>query len=257
MIPKIVHYVWLGGNPLPANMQKCLDSWKTHFPDYTIMKWDESCLSEVDSLFANEAFAEKKWAFVSDVIRVYALYKYGGIYLDTDVLVYKSFDNLLSYPAFIGRESSLHMKGRHTINYVTTCTFGSEPNNQFIKLCLDYYTNRHFVHSINKDIPSELRQDQRLNSEIFTILLQTRGYNASILENKIQECDSIVVLPSNYFDPGKPTAESYSKHLALGTWRETTKRIDKYTFVYKIQWRLWWCVEKFMNKFNRILIKVN
>lgn len=256
MIPKIIHYVWLGGNALPAEMKKCIDSWKEFMPDYEIMEWNDERIQEIDNIFMQEAIEEKKWAFVSDVVRLYAISKYGGIYLDTDVVVFKSFDPLLKYPAFIGRESSMHLKGRRTINYVTTCAFGAEPNNTFINTCLSYYKDRKFIQSIDKSLPTELRLDIRLNSEIFTILLEKIGYNPSVLENKFQNCGDIVVFPSDYFDPNGVQPCSYSKHLALGTWRETIAHQNKYSIKYKIQWRLWRLVEIILKRFNRVIIKL-
>lgn len=256
MIPKIIHYVWLGGNTLLPQMQRCIDSWKRVMPDYEIMEWNDARIQQIDNLFMKEAIEAKKWAFVSDVVRLYAISKYGGIYLDTDVEVYKSFDPLLKYPAFIGRESSLHLKGKRTINYVTTCAFGAEAENSFIRMCLEYYNDRHFIQSRDMTLPQELRLDVRLNSEIFTVLLQTIGYNPSVLQNKFQDCKSIVVFPSEYFDPNRTDPLSYSRHLALGTWRESKAKKENYTLAYKIEWRLWRMVEICLRKFNRIVIKL-
>lgn len=256
MIPKIIHYVWLGGNPLPADMQRCIDSWKRFMPDYEIMEWNDERIQQIDSIFMQEAIAERKWAFVSDVVRLYAIANYGGIYLDTDVEVFKSFDSLLQYPAFIGRESSMHLKGRRTINYVTTCSFGAEPNNPFINQCLAYYSGRHFIQSHDASLPTELRLDIRLNSEIFTILLDQLGYNPSVLKNEFQNCGSIVVYPAEYFDPNVAQPNSYSKHLALGTWRESKRQEEVYTLKYKIQWRLWRVVAIILRRYNRMIVKL-
>ena len=110
MIPKIIHYIWIGKNPLPKEMQECLDSWKRYMPEYELKCWDDSTLGEFSNVFMNEALEEHKFAFASDVIRLYVIYKYGGIYMDTDVMVYKSFNPLLENHAFIGRENSMHQK---------------------------------------------------------------------------------------------------------------------------------------------------
>jgi hypothetical protein len=88
MIPKIIHYVWLGNAPLPEDMQECMDSWKKWMPEYQLMRWDDEAIRDIDSVFVREALAERKWAFASDVIRLYVIHKYGGIYMDTDVMVY-------------------------------------------------------------------------------------------------------------------------------------------------------------------------
>ena len=93
MIPKKIHYCWLGGEPLPGNLLQCLSSWRNVLNDYEIIKWDAQSF-DVDSVsFVKEACSVKKWAFASDYIRLHALYEEGGIYLDTDVYVRKRFDS--------------------------------------------------------------------------------------------------------------------------------------------------------------------
>ncbi len=258
MIPKKIHYIWLGNDPIPKPMQDCMDSWKRHMPNYEFIIWDNKAISDIDSIFINEAIMEKKWAFASDVIRLYALYKFGGIYLDTDVMVHKSFDPLLSCHAFIGRENSLHIIGKSTMNYLTTCCFGAEKGNPFIERCLKYYDNRHFVTSDDKTLPMSLRLDVRTNSSIMSQLAQEMGYNPSALANKLQQCHNnvLTVFPISYFDSTKITDETYSQHMALGTWRESKPKQYKYTFTYKISWRIRAVIEKLLNLFNYTLIKL-
>lgn len=257
MIPKIIHYVWLGGNPLPPKMQECVDSWRRVMPDYELVLWNDERIKEIDSVFIQEAIEEKKWAFVADVVRLHAIATYGGIYFDTDVFAYKSFDTLLKHKAFIGRENSMHINGRDTINYLTTCCFGAEKDNIFIKKCLDYYKGRHFRTSEDRTLPMDLRLDVRLNSEIFTVLATEIGYNPSVLSNVEQHCgDSLVILPSYCFDAVGLHPETFSVHLAMGTWRETAHEEWHYTWKYKISWRLWAILEKFVRRFNRTIIKL-
>lgn len=136
MIPKIIHYCWLSGDAYPDNIQKCIDSWKEKLPDYEIMLWNRERSMKCGSQWLSEAYAQRKYAFAADYIRFYALYHYGGIYLDSDVEVLKNFDDLLHLPYFIGFDS---------FGYFEAAVVGSEPNNSWIKLCLDYYTNRHFL----------------------------------------------------------------------------------------------------------------
>ena len=102
MIPKIIHYCWFGGNPLPEDAQKCIASWKKYLPGYEIKEWNESNFDVNCCPYVSEAYQAKKYAFVSDYVRVYALYNYGGIYLDTDVEVKKSFNNFLNIIKSIG-----------------------------------------------------------------------------------------------------------------------------------------------------------
>lgn len=105
MIPKIIHYCWFGGNPLPELAQKCIESWKKFCPDYEIIEWNESNFDIAANTYAKEAYEAKKWAFVSDVARLHALVTVGGIYMDTDVEVLKPLDEFLSLEAFSGFES--------------------------------------------------------------------------------------------------------------------------------------------------------
>lgn len=258
MIPKIIHYVWLGDAPLPEDMQKCMDSWKKWMPEYQLMKWDDEAISEIYSVFVREALEEKKWAFASDVIRLYAIYKYGGIYMDTDVMVYKSFDPLLENHAFIGRENSMHQI-EHTVEvYLTTCCFGAEKGNPFIKRCLDYYEGRHFITSHDRALPAALRNDLTLNSYLFTVFAKEIGFNSSVLADYIQRCqdDVLTIYPQRYFDATRPTADMFTKHLALGTWREGKQKVYTYSLRYKIEWRIRAVVEWVLRKYGYIMVKM-
>lgn len=101
-IPKIIHYVWVGGAPLTPLAQRCIESWKKYLPEYELRFWHEGN-SPMDHHYVQAMYAQKKWAFVADYIRFYALEKEGGIYLDTDTEVLKSFDPLLAHAAFFGK----------------------------------------------------------------------------------------------------------------------------------------------------------
>ena len=103
MIPKILHLCWLSGDPFPKDIQNCIDTWKYYLPDYEIWLWDKEKFDIESTLWTKQAYDSGKYAFAADYIRLYALYNYGGIYLDSDVIVYKSFDDLLNLPYFIGQ----------------------------------------------------------------------------------------------------------------------------------------------------------
>ena len=94
MIPKVIHYCWFGGNPLPNIAVKCINSWKKYFPDYEIIEWNESNFDLFSCDYCREAYDAKKWAFVSDYARFKILYEHGGVYFDTDVEVIKSMDDI-------------------------------------------------------------------------------------------------------------------------------------------------------------------
>ena len=96
MIPKVIHYCWFGGNPLPEEAKRCIESWKKYCPDYKIIEWNENNYDVNSNEYMKSAYKEKKWAFVSDYARIDVVYKYGGIYMDTDVELVKGLDNLLN-----------------------------------------------------------------------------------------------------------------------------------------------------------------
>ena len=105
MIPKVIHYCWFGGNPLPDSVRKCINSWKKFCPDYDIKQWDETNINLHENAYVLEAYQAKKWAFITDYVRLKVLVEYGGIYMDTDVEVLKPIDVFLSNHAFSGFEA--------------------------------------------------------------------------------------------------------------------------------------------------------
>jgi len=105
MIPKVIHYCWFGGNPLPKSAQKCIASWKKYLPDYEIKEWNESNFDVNIIPYTAEAYKAKKYAFVSDYARFWILYKYGGLYFDTDVEVIKNMDDIIAKGPFMGCEN--------------------------------------------------------------------------------------------------------------------------------------------------------
>ena len=136
MIPKKIHLCWLSGDPYPAKIARCIESWKTFLPDYEIVLWDTKRFDLDQSPWVREAFEKKKYAFAADYIRFYALYHEGGVYLDSDVEVVKSFDDLLDLPYFIGAEKA---------GTPEAAIIGAERGCDWIKQCLDYYDGRHFA----------------------------------------------------------------------------------------------------------------
>lgn len=136
MIPKLIHYCWFGGNPLPELAERCIASWREFCPDYEIRRWDESNFDLNENDYIREAYENKKWAFITDYVRLKVLYEIGGIYMDTDVQVCKSLDRFLSHAAFSGFEND---------HQIPTGIMASEAGHPFFKEMLDYYTGRHFV----------------------------------------------------------------------------------------------------------------
>jgi len=143
MIPKIIHYCWFSNDPKPKNVKACIKSWKKHFPGYKIKCWDADSFDFESVQFANEALMTKKWAFVSDFIRLYALYTEGGIYLDSDVQAFGKIDEWLKYDLFTGIEK----RGDTKDLFIEAAIIGASKGNPVIGRCLEYYKTRKFIMS--------------------------------------------------------------------------------------------------------------
>lgn len=259
MIPKIIHYIWLGDNPIPTAIQGCIDSWRQVMPDFKLMLWDDEAIREIDMLFVKEALSVKKWAFASDVIRLWALEKYGGIYLDTDVKVQKSFEPLLAEHAFIGREGCMQINYHTTSYHLTSYCFGAEKENPYIEQCLSYYKDRHFIISNNESLANELKFDMRNASYIHSEMARIFGYNPSALAPSMQRCndDVLTIFPPEYFAEGGTSINSYCTHLSIGSWRDRKQEKGIYTLRYKIMWRFRYLLECILRRYNYMLLRMN
>ena len=130
MIPKIIHYCWFGNNPKPEIVTQCIASWKQFCPDYKIIEWNEKSFNLTKNAFYKNALRKKKYAFVSDYVRAIVLDKFGGIYLDTDMLIIKPIDALLKHKFFTGFE----VETRPAYGF-----FGAVENHRFLKEMIDFY----------------------------------------------------------------------------------------------------------------------
>ena len=138
MIPKVIHFCWLSGETYPELVCKCIKSWELILPDYEIILWDTQKIDIHSNLWLEQSFKKKKYAFAADYIRFYALYYYGGIYLDADVEVLKSFNPLLGEHYFLGEEAG---------GDIEAAVIGAEKGSSWVKECLDYYRDRPFIKS--------------------------------------------------------------------------------------------------------------
>lgn len=182
-IPKIIHYCWFGGKEKPDNVKKCIESWKRVLPDYQIIEWNENNFDINKLRYTKEAYEAKKYAFVSDVARVHALLNYGGIYMDTDVEVLKSFDSILNSRCVLGIEEG---------DYVATSMIAAEKKHPLIVEFADIYTKLSFYDSRGKIIPGT-------NVQKLTDMLKKLGY---VQKNIYQELnEEICIYPKEYFSP--------------------------------------------------------
>lgn len=140
-IPKTIHYCWFGKNDLPPLVKKCIKSWHKYLPDYEFKLWDEQSFDITSNKWCQEAYKQKKYAFVADYVRLKVLYEQGGIYLDTDIQLYKSLNPFLSNEAFMGFERD---------EILSMGVMGFKKNNKIIKELLDYYNQEFDLNIVNK-----------------------------------------------------------------------------------------------------------
>lgn len=222
MIPKKIHYVWVGGKEKPADIKRCMNTWKKHLSDYEVIEWNESNFDIESHPFTKSAYAAKKWAYVSDYIRAYAIYNEGGIYLDTDVLILDNFEKFLNDRAFVGYENP---------DYPFTAVFGAEKGHPFLKSILDYYEGREFEFDSNdqmkvvntKSVSDILIQDYgcKLGNKRQTLREGIEVYTEDILCNPSRNSVSIHVFTGTWMDGKKPLVRNINKFLKL---RVTTKK---------------------------------
>lgn len=207
MIPKKIHYVWLGRGEKSDLTKKCIESWKKYLADYEIIEWNEDNFDINSNQYLKEAYDNKKYAFASDYIRLAVLYKYGGIYMDTDVEVIKNLDCFLNNRGFVGFEND---------SAILTAVIGSEAKNEWLKSLLDEYNNISFV-------------DKYGNFDLTTNVVRTTNNmvkNHDLqLNNKYQNLGNITVYPIDYFSPKNwntgelvITDNTYAIHYFDGSW---------------------------------------
>ena len=244
MIPKIIHYCWFGGNPLPELAQKCIASWRKFLPDYEIWQWVENVDGNVNDNgnefcdkvmgfdvemipYTTEAYRQKKYAFVSDYARFWILYKYGGVYFDTDVEVIRPMDDIIAKGNFMGFELDPDGENdpqKYAPRYAYAVNpgvgLGMEMKHPFLKRMLDKYAQLEYetpVFPWGKTIVAYTTEELcRLG------LKNVQG---------IQEVQGIKVYPSEYFSPidvisGKLhiTENTYTIHRYMGSWGDKRHR---------------------------------
>ena len=191
MIPRIIHYCWFGGNPLPILAVRCIDSWKKYFPDFEIREWNENNFDVNIVPYTQEAYAAKKYAFVSDYARFWILYKYGGLYFDTDVEVIKPMNDIIARGPFMGCENEVKDGGATALSVAPGLGLGVNPGLGLYKDLLDLYGTLHFVNTDNSF-------NFKTVVEYTTELLVKNGLKN---QNVIQQCAGVWIYPKDYFCP--------------------------------------------------------
>ncbi len=189
MIPKIIHYCWFGGNPLPRSAQKCIDSWRKFFPGYEIKRWDESNYDVNVIPYTRDAYSAKKYAFVSDYARFDVLYREGGIYFDTDVEVIRTMDDIVEAGAFMGFET---VKPGMPVAVNPGLGMGVNRGNSFFFEMINFYKSLDFKLPDGKSNPDTV-VTYTTRVLIDKSLIQDMGH--------IQNIEGINIYPVEYFCP--------------------------------------------------------
>ncbi len=221
MIPKVIHYCWFGRGKMPKLAEQCIASWKKYLPDYEIKEWNEDNFDLDMYPYVREAYDNRKFAFVTDVVRLYALYNEGGIYMDTDVEVLKSLDPFLHHTAFSGFESD---------TLIPTGIMASEKGGKWAKENLDYYNNRHFL------LPDG-NFDLTTNVTTITNYMLKHGLQQN---NTYQDFPNLITFyPKDYFCPISysnlklyKTNNTVCIHHFAGSWHSKSTKAKKKITVF-------------------------
>lgn len=232
MIPKVIHYCWFGRNPLPESALKCIESWKKYLPDYEIKEWNEDNFDVNIIPYTAEAYKLKKYAFVSDYARFWILYKYGGLYFDTDVEVIKPMDDIIARGPFMGCENNaqpgatpknIGLNSGLGLGVNPGLGLGVHPGLELYGEILDLYKTLHFLNpngTYNK-------------KTVVNYTTETLCNHGLINSNKIQECLGVYIYPKEYFCPKdfttnklKLTDKSVCIHHFEGSWLSEEARFS-------------------------------
>ena len=226
MIPKIIHYCWFGGNPLPPDARRCIASWKKHCPDYEIRPWNETNFDISAHPFMRAAWDAKAWAFVSDYARLQVVYTHGGIYLDTDVELKQSLDGLLAHSCYVGLQQVGPL-------VATGLGFGAQQGHPAVKAMLDIYDTVTFDPANREALACPI-----LNTQALLPFGVCR-------EQRLQQLPALTVYPSKFFDPVSPgdheilsCPETVSIHHYSASWMSFKARLRRQIIIFLGQERM-------------------
>ncbi len=208
MIPKIIHLCWFSNEPYPVEIKVCLETWKRILPDYQIKVWDYAKAKAIGCSFVDEALEARKWAFAADVVRFYAVYHEGGVYMDSDIYLYRRFDDFLPKEGFV----TFCEKDKEEFGLQAAFFMGTK-GNEFCRQMLNLYMNRHFKNA-----------DGSFNDTIspynMSAIAKTFGWKMQDIK---QSLSGLIVYPTRFVAPSNhyPTdAETIAVHRVRGSWRK-------------------------------------
>lgn len=251
MIPKIIHYCWLSNDPIPDNLKKYMDTWKEKLPEYKIIHWNFDRFDINSSIWVKQAFENKKYAFAADYIRLFALYEYGGIYLDMDVEVLKSFNPFLNLDTMVCWQNSCPG--------LEAAIIGVSPKQEWVGKCLEYYKNRAFI-------KNDGSFDTTVLPEIVENCLKRNNFILKNCSNLVEalsvENNVIPVLPYTYFSPKsyatnkiETTQDSVCIHHFAASWK------SPYVIAEKKFWDFLGCknyaiINRIINTYRKLSYKI-
>jgi len=213
MIPKTIHYCWFGRGQMPELALRCIESWHKYMPDWEYKLWNEDNFDVQSVPYVKEAYESRKFAFVTDYVRLWALYTEGGIYMDTDVEILKPLDDLLHLNAFTGYEGSKYQPP-------VTGLMASVAHGEWVKEQLDSYNGTHFI-------KEDGTMDLTTNTVRISHIMKANGF---VQDGKYHVYKDLHVFPTDYFCPRQTTGEflltknTYCDHHFMGTWSDNKSR---------------------------------
>lgn len=235
-IPKTIHYCWLSGDQMPSHILQCMNTWKEKMPDYELVLWDMDRIRDIQVAFVREAIKARKWAFAADYIRFLVLHNEGGIYLDTDVFVLKTFDDLLVHSFFSSVEinheayNMIHYKKSLQFNQtkneldimrrgiqIQAAVVGAVKGHPFLRDVMRYYEKEHFIK------PDGSYNQKYLAPAVLATIAESYGFLRMDIKQELT--DGLVIFPSEIFaSHGQlATDRAYCVHICAGGWLERTR----------------------------------
>lgn len=212
--PKIIHLCWFSNDPYPVEIKVCLDTWKKLLPDYQVKVWDYAAAKSIGCPFIDEALEARKWAFAADVVRFYAVYQEGGVYMDSDIYLLRRFDEFLPQEGF----ATFGEKDKDDFGLQAAFFFGSA-GNEFCKKMMDFYADRHFVNS-----------DGSFNDMIspYTMKAVAQSFGWQMNDDQ-QVLPGLVVYPTHFLAPNNHYPvddQTIGIHTVNGSWRK--RKLGRY-----------------------------
>lgn len=209
MIPKVIHLCWFSNDSFPVEIKICLASWQRLLPDYKVRRWTYEDAKKLNCQYVNEALEAKKWAFAADVVRFYAIYTEGGIYMDSDILIKKRFDSFIPQNGF----ATFHEHIGNKMQLQAAFLIG-EKGNSFCKDILEYYKQHTFL-------KPDGTFDMKISPVIMVEIAQKRGY--VLLDTEQHLADHTIIYPGYYVTPCKKIEkhpDAFAQHQIYGSWRK-------------------------------------